>query len=145
MISVVVYPNKHIIENVDFLRTQDFSTMFHSYTHKCSPAFRCNKFLGFDGVNSSICEHFNSLLQNFKSSAKLMLQTHFTFYVQFFVHIWNSQKSKSYNKKRNIAVSGEIQVMRLSQLLVLVTQQFSYNSIKSHCFIRFHTFCIVHV
>ena len=35
--------------------------------------------------------------------------------------------------------------MRLSYLLVLVTQQFSYKFIMSHRFIRFHTFYIVHV
>ena len=37
-----------------FKNTRFFHDVFHSYTHKCTPAFRCNKAIGFDGVNSSI-------------------------------------------------------------------------------------------
>ena len=91
-----------------FKNTKFFHDVFHSYTHKCTPAFRCNKLIDFDGVNSSICEQFNSFVQNIKTSAKLILQMHFTFHIQFFIYIWNSQKNKSYNKKQNIAESGEL-------------------------------------
>ena len=100
----------HNRETGFFKNTRFFHDVFHTFTHKCTAAFRCNKLLGFDGVNSSICEQFNSFLQNIKTSAKLMSQTHFTFYMQFFIPIWNCQKSKSFNKKRSIAVSGELWV-----------------------------------
>ena len=71
----------HNRESGFFKNARFFHNMFHSYTHKCKPAFRCNKLIGFDGVNSSIWEQFNSFLQNNKTSAKLMSQTHFAFYI----------------------------------------------------------------
>ena len=98
----------HKRESGFFKNTRFFHDVFHSYTHKCTPAFWYNKLTGFDGVNSSILEQFNSFLRNIKTSAKLMSQTHFAFHIQFFIHIWNCQKSKSFNKKRSIAVSGEL-------------------------------------
>ena len=60
----------HNRESGFFRKTRFFHDVFHSFTHKCTPAFRCNKLFGFDGVNSSICEQFNSFLQNIKTSAK---------------------------------------------------------------------------
>ena len=98
----------HNRESGFFKNTRSFHDVFHLFTNKCTPVFRCNKLIGFDGVNSSICEQFNSFLQKIKTSAKLMSQIHFTFYMQFFIYIWNSQKIRSFNKKRSIAVSGEL-------------------------------------
>ena len=64
----------HNRESGFFKNTRFFNHVFHSYTHKCTPAFRCNKLIGFDGVNSLICEQFSFFLQNIKTSAKLMSQ-----------------------------------------------------------------------
>ena len=86
-----------------FKTTRFFLDVFHGFTHTCSPAFRANRIKSLDVVNTSICEQFNSFLQNIKTSAKLMSQQHFTFYVQFFVHIWNQQKREQLERKMEIA------------------------------------------
>ena len=44
----------HNRESGFFQNTRFFRDVFHSCTHKCNPAFRCNKLKGFDVVNSSI-------------------------------------------------------------------------------------------
>ncbi|XP_057302291.1 uncharacterized protein LOC130636556 isoform X1 [Hydractinia symbiolongicarpus] len=82
----------HNRESGYFKDTRFFHDVFHGYTHSCSSAFRYNGLLGFEAVNSSICEQFNSFMQKIKTSAKLMSQTHFTFYLQFFIYIWNKKK-----------------------------------------------------
>ena len=79
----------HNRESGYFKYSSFYHDAFHGYTHLCCSCFRCNRLETFDAVNSSICEQFNSFLQNVKASAKLMSQTHFCFYLQFFIHIWN--------------------------------------------------------
>lgn len=81
--------------------------IFHGFTHKCSQAFRCDKLLGTSELNTSICEQFNSFIQKIKSSSKLMTQCHFTFYLQFFIHIWNEEKSKNFKKKNTISIESK--------------------------------------
>ena len=81
--------------------------IFHGYTHKCSPAFRCDKLHGTSILNTSICEQFNAFIQKIKSSSKLMTQCHFTFYLQFFIHIWNQDKKRNFQKKNNISSASE--------------------------------------
>ena len=63
--------------------THFYHDVFHGFTHKCTPAFRCDKLKAFKTVNSSICEQFNSFIQSMKTSSKLMPQCHFSFYLQF--------------------------------------------------------------
>ena len=75
-----------------FENTRFFHDIFHGYTHKCSDIFKSNRLLGFKGLNTSICEQFNSFIQCIKASSKLMTQEHFTFYVQFFIKRWNVQR-----------------------------------------------------
>ena len=48
--------------------------------HSNVVASRC-----FDGINSSICEQFNSFLQKIKTSGKLMGKARFVLYLQFFI------------------------------------------------------------
>lgn len=98
----------HNRESGYFKNTSYFHDVFHGYTHKCSAAFRCNRLSKFNAVNSSICEQFNSFLQNVKTSAKLMSQTHFCFYLQFFIHVWNQQKRESFEKRLNIAMNSKV-------------------------------------
>ena len=98
----------HNRESGYFGRTRFYHDVFHGYTHKCSPAFRCDTLHGFDTVNSSICEQFNSFLQKIKTSAKLMSQVHFSFFLQFFIHIWNEQKKETFRPKRDVRLAGEL-------------------------------------
>ena len=89
-----------------FAKTRFFHDVFHGYVHKCSSAFKCNRLLGTNAINSSICEQFNSYIQKIKRSSKLMSQHHFALYLQFFIHAWNQKKKNSFQKKFNIAVTG---------------------------------------
>nr|XP_047137215.1 uncharacterized protein LOC105847614 isoform X3 [Hydra vulgaris] len=89
----------HNRESGYFKDTSFFHDVFHGYTHKCADVFRCNRLGSFYPINTSICEQFNSFLQNIKSSAKLMTQTHFCFYLQFFIHIWNQRKKNLFEKR----------------------------------------------
>nr|XP_047124683.1 uncharacterized protein LOC124807139 isoform X2 [Hydra vulgaris] len=89
----------HNRESGYFKNTSFFHDVFHGYTHKCADVFRCNRLGSFYPINSSICEQFNSFLQNIKSSAKLMTQTHFCFYLQFFIYIWNQRKKNLFEKR----------------------------------------------
>ena len=88
-----------------FSETRFFHDIFHGYGHKCSGVFKSNRLLGFNGLNTSICEQFNSFLQCIKTSAKLMTQEHFTFYVQFFIYQWNQARKESFTKRAAIAVA----------------------------------------
>ena len=83
-----------------FRNTRFFHDVFHGFSHKCSPTFRCSSLNGFEQTNTSICEQFNSFIQRIKSSAKLLSQSHFTFYLQFFIHQWNQMQDKN-NEKRS--------------------------------------------
>ncbi len=46
------------------------------------------------GINTSICEQFNSFMRCFKESARHMTQIHF-FYLQFFIAQWNEKREVS--------------------------------------------------
>ena len=93
----------HNRESGYFKDTKFFHDVFHGFTHVCSQAFRCNRLPIYDSANTSICEQFNSFLQKLKSSSKLMTQSHFMFYVQFFIHIWNMKKKEAFERKLTIA------------------------------------------
>ena len=86
----------HSRESGYFQNTRFDHDVFHGFTHKCTPAFRCDKLRGFKAVSSSICEQFNSFIQNVETSSKLMSQCHFSLYLQFFI------KRLEYTKARNI-------------------------------------------
>jgi len=83
--------------------TRFFHDIFHGYSHKCSAAFRSSRLNNISGLNTSICEQFNSFLQCIKASSRLMTQEHFTFYVQFFIDMWNNAKQKSFQRKLHVA------------------------------------------
>ena len=89
-----------------FSQTRFFHDIFHGYSHKCSPAFRCQRLEGFSGFNTSICEQFNAFLQCIKASARLVTQEHFVFYVQFFISIWNKRRRDSFKQRFHIALAG---------------------------------------
>lgn len=83
-----------------------FHDVFHSYAHKCSYAFKSRRLQGFESVNSEICEQFNSFIQCIKKSARQMNQSHFCFYLQFFLHEWNERKRLVTQGKTRVALAG---------------------------------------
>jgi len=90
-----------------FCCSRFFHDIFHGFSHKCGSCFRCERLVGMNAFNTSICEQFNAFMQCVKQSAKLMSQTHFNFYVQFFVHIWNVKKAEFFKQKMDIVKAGQ--------------------------------------
>ena len=100
----------HNRESGFLAETKYFHDVFHGFSHSCSSTFKSSRLKQYDAVNSSICEQFNSFLQKIKTSAKLMSQTHFTFYVQFFIHIWNKQKHEASKKLDIVGNLGKLNI-----------------------------------
>ncbi len=88
-----------------FQNVQFFHDIFHGYAHKCSDVYKSSRLSGFDGVNSSVCEQFNSFMQCIKKSARQMSQEHFVFYMQYFIHMWNLKKKQRYSKRLQVALN----------------------------------------
>ena len=58
------------------------------------------------GVNSEICEQFNSYLQCIKYTATHLTQSHFMLFTQFFIYLWNTEKTDRFIKIVEIAIAG---------------------------------------
>ena len=70
-----------------------YHDIFHGFSHKCPCVYMSRRVPSLDvGINSEICEQFNSYIQKIKYTARSMNQSHFMFYLQFFIHRWNVQK-----------------------------------------------------
>ena len=83
-----------------------FHDIFHGYSHKCPYVYNSQRVPAFDvGVNSEICEQFNSYIQKIKFSARSMNQSHFVFYMQFFIHLWNEKKARALAQEKRVARS----------------------------------------
>lgn len=89
-----------------FWNTKFYHDLFHGYTHSCSPAYNSKFLCGVRGVNTSICEQFNSYLQCIKASAKHMSQINFMFFAQYMISLWNKSKKQSFEKKLRFAASS---------------------------------------
>ena len=88
-----------------FRSTKFYRDIFHGFSHSCFPAYNSKFLSGVRGVNTSICEQFNSYLQCIKASAKHMSKVNFMFFGQCMIHIWNKSKKKSFEKKRLFATA----------------------------------------
>ena len=45
-----------------FKNTRLYHNIFYGYSHGCSPLYSCKDLIVFGGINTSICEQFNSFL-----------------------------------------------------------------------------------
>ena len=89
-----------------FKNVQFFHDIFHGYSHKCSDCYRSSRLLGFEAINSEICEQFNSFIQLLKYTVRQMSQVHFVFYLQYFIHVWNQRKASRYERQLLVALAG---------------------------------------
>ena len=81
-----------------------YHDIFHGFSHKCSSVYNSGTVPALNiGINSEICEQFNSFIQMIKKSASHMSQTHFIFFLQFLIHRWNEDKRKSLIKEQQMA------------------------------------------
>ena len=89
-----------------FLSTRFWHDLFYRFTHKYGKCFKSSRVCGLVGINSEICEQFNSYLQCIKYTGSHLSQSHFMFFVQFFIYLWNNEKTTKYKNILNIAIAG---------------------------------------
>lgn len=100
--------NEYCLNRVpDFVRdTRFWHDVFHGVSHVCGDNFKSRRIANFTGFNTEICEQFNSFLQCIKYTGTHMSQAHFCFFVQFMIYIWNTRKTKAFQKKIELALAG---------------------------------------
>ena len=77
-----------------FRETRFWLDEFHSYHHTCGDNHKSQRVADVPHPNTSVCEQFNSYLKNFLYFQTHQTQSHFTFFLQFFIHVWNKRKTK---------------------------------------------------
>ncbi len=80
--------------------------LFHGCNHKCVPCFKSTRVLGLQGLNSEICEQFNSYLQSIKFTGSHLSQTHFMLFAQFMICLWNREKTARVGQMAKVAKDG---------------------------------------
>ena len=68
-----------------FKNTSFWHDLFHSIGHVCGINFKSGHVRGLEGVNTEICEQWNSFLQCIKYTGSHLTQDHFSFLLQFFI------------------------------------------------------------
>ena len=89
-----------------FRCTRFWHDLFHGVTHKCGKCFKSTRVTGMSGVNSEICEQFNSYLQCIKYTATHLTQSHFMLFTQFFIYLWNTEKTDRFINIVETAIAG---------------------------------------
>ena len=89
-----------------FKDTRFWHDIFHSFPHKCGPNFRSSRVQGLSGVNSEICEQWNSYLQCIKFTASHLSQEHFMFFMQYLVYLKNEDKSRRFKAMATTVLAG---------------------------------------
>ena len=82
--------------------------LFHSIGHVCGINFKSGCVRGLEGVNTEICEQWNSFLQCIKYTGSHLIQDHFSFLLQFFIALQNREKTEKFRKQASIAVAGHL-------------------------------------
>ena len=89
-----------------FRCTRFWHDLFHGITHKCGECFKSSRIKGMSGINSEICEQFNSHLQCIKYTGSHLSQGHFMFFVQFLIYLWNVEKTNKFQNMVGVAIAG---------------------------------------
>lgn len=91
-----------------FKMTRFWHDLFHSIGHVCGINFKSGRIEGLEGINTEICEQVNSFLQCVKYTASHLSQDHFMFFLQFFLHLMNKEKTSKFRKQATVAVAGQL-------------------------------------
>ena len=92
-----------------FRNTRFWHDLFHGATHfACGDNFKSGAVKGLEGINTEICEQTNSYLQCLKYTASHLHQEHFMFFMQFFLHLWNEDKTLKFQQQAAIALAGVV-------------------------------------
>mgnify|MGYP001560562913 FL=1 len=89
-----------------FKLTRFFHDLFHGYPHKCGDCFRADKIMGLGGLDTEICEQFNSYLGCIKFTGSHLSQEHMMLLTQFMVCLWNREKTKKQQNVANVGLAG---------------------------------------
>ena len=92
----------------DFFKSVRFwHDLFHAINHICGINFRSTRVVGLEGANSEICEQFNSYMQCVKYTGTHLSQINFMLFSQFFIYLYNKDKTASFKEIANIALAGK--------------------------------------
>ena len=91
-----------------FKNTRLLHDLFHSIGHVCGINFESGRVRGLEGVNTEICEQWNSFLQCIKYTGSHLTQDHFSFLLQFFIALQNREKTEKFRTQASIAVAGHL-------------------------------------
>ena len=80
--------------------------LFHGVNHVCQPCFHSKRVLGLSGINTEICEQFNSYLKSIKFTGSHLSQIHFMLFAQFMILLWNRDKTDKFKAIASVAVAG---------------------------------------
>ena len=86
--------------------TRFWHDVFHGVTHVCGDNFKSRRLDHFVGINTEICEQFNSFIQCIKYTGTHLSQSHFCFFMQFMIYVWNNRKTKVFTKKLDLVLAG---------------------------------------
>lgn len=89
-----------------FLQSRFWHDVFHGVAHKCGKNFKSRRIPNFNGYNTSICEQFNSFMGCIKYTGTHLSQSHFCFFVQFMIYIWNGRKTRVFQESVDLALDG---------------------------------------
>lgn len=85
--------------------TRFWHDLFHGYSHKCPFCYKSQRICPLQGLNTEICEQFNSFIQKIKYSARSMSLGKFCFYLQYMIHQWCEMKRSSFEQRCDIAAA----------------------------------------
>ena len=87
-----------------YIATRFWHDIFHGYAHLCAKSLTSSRIPSLRVLDTSICEQFNSFLQNIKYTGSHLTQSHFCLYLQFMMYVWNNQKDKRWLEMDGIAM-----------------------------------------
>ena len=88
-----------------FKKVRFWHDFFHSFSHKCGDSFKHKRVEGLE-TDTEICEQFNSFMQSVKFTGSHLSQQHFVLLVQYFICIWNKQKTQRFKAMAQVALAG---------------------------------------
>ena len=91
-----------------FKNNQFYHDLFQGVNHKCPEVYNSLLSPGNRRWNTSICEQFNSFLQNIKSLSKRMGQIKFVYLCQLMINEWNEDKKASFFQMMKVAYDGSL-------------------------------------
>lgn len=85
-----------------FCCTRFWHDLFHGINHVCGEGFKSDRVTGLQGLNTEVCEQFNSFLQCVKYTGSHLTQVHFMLFAQFMIFLWNRDKTERFERRQAV-------------------------------------------